>query len=141
LTAIILEIGPSSFNGLAAILLKMVPYTAAQLTTYELATSTIYSIIPKASPLLFSATVFCAAVAAVVSVRFCLNMLLRRHRFDRCLLSVDMQSLVSQPGDAILSELNNGGSPDRTIRDALVTLGPTGLFRGTQVISIFCFEN
>lgn len=79
-------LGPKSFNGVAAIWTKMVPYTAAQLTTYELLTAHLYASFPNLAadtPLLvFPARLACAAFAAVVS------------------------SLLSQPGDTLLSEVN-----------------------------------
>mmetsp|Transcript_58159 Transcript_58159/g.131784 ORF Transcript_58159/g.131784 Transcript_58159/m.131784 type:complete len:331 (-) Transcript_58159:312-1304(-) len=107
----------SAFSGLPAILLKMVPYTAAQLSTYELATSSLYATWPTIAteqPLLvLPATAACAAGAAVVS------------------------SLLSQPGDTLLSEVNSGreSQGEETSAGLLSlaqSLGPAGLMRGTQ---------
>jgi solute carrier family 25 phosphate transporter 3 len=147
------------FAGLAAILAKQVPYTAAQLTTYEVATTALYARSPllllsssstssssSSSPLLFLvSSAACASLAAVVS------------------------SLLSQPGDSILSEVNRrksesvknrggdnnnnnyyysddgddddegyggDGDGDKEERNGLLSvaasLGFRGLFRGTQ---------
>lgn len=115
--------GGGVFNGQAAILAKMVPYTAFQLSTFETATSALYSAFPEvpSSPALrLPASFACAALAAVVS------------------------SIASQPGDSVLSEVNNskrkgqpddeerGRAPSRGLVEVAAELGVAGLFRGTQ---------
>lgn len=109
---------PDAFSGLAPIWLKMCPYTALQLSTYELTRSAAGELLPDGGGL--GGQLCCAAAAAVVA------------------------SLGSQPGDALLSAVNQqaeescelgaapgGPSARRSLLDVAAELGPAGLFRGT----------
>ncbi|KAG8464750.1 hypothetical protein KFE25_010118 [Diacronema lutheri] len=105
-----------AFGGLVPIWLKMCPYTALQLSTYELTRASTEQLLPGGGGL--SGQLGCAVVAAVVA------------------------SLGSQPGDALLSavnqraeegfEMSDGASLARpSLLDVAGELGATGLFRGT----------
>ena len=108
------EKGWGIFQGLPAILIKMVPGTMCQMASYELLTRSAYNLLQdlqldNSGSLHLVVATSCALAASVVS------------------------TLTSQPGDTILSEINKAGAENSCIFRVVRNLGcPTELFRGVK---------
>jgi len=92
-------------RGVPATCIKQLPYTATKQVSFDALLD-----VAARSPLLPRgvSTLAAAATAAVLS------------------------TLASQPGDAILSEVNAGSGADRSVGGAVKQLGASGLARGLQ---------
>ena len=92
-------------GGVPATCIKQLPYTASKQASFDALLD-----LAAASPVLPQgvSTLAAAATAAVLS------------------------TLASQPGDAILSEVNAGSGADRSVGRALEQLGASGLARGLR---------
>lgn len=125
----------SLYNGVIPVLLKQIPYTMMQLSSFELITTTVYTTASTEGLQLLDETLHrlpfivtvCAAVVAAV-----------------------LSSLVSQPGDVLLSAVNKKAlvAPSTASFDATSSseassaidvmlqhtrkVGARGLFAGTQ---------
>ena len=108
------EEGWGIYQGLPAIMTKMVPGTMSQLASYEFFTRTAYA----------TATSF--GVQADTTNRFAISTVC-------AVLAGVISTLTSQPGDTVLSEMNKAGGQGQTIMSVLEGLeSPQELFRGVK---------
>lgn len=112
----------SFFLGLPAILLRGVPYTVVQLSSFEVLTSSAYSFLAQTG----------LAREEALQYQFLIT-------FTMALVSAVLSCLVSQPGDTLLSFVNKsdrggvkGGDVLLVMRDAVGSVGMKGLFAGTK---------
>lgn len=114
---------PGLYIGLPAILLRQLPYTAVQLSIFELMTTQLYTSMMSAGWTLETLSPYKILISATSA-----------------LTAGVLATLASQPGDTILSRVNSqcelqGASDVDTPLDVIVKtcaeLGLVGLFRGT----------
>jgi len=115
------------FKGLPAILVKQIPYTVVSLTIFETASGALYRALPgigidDISSMRFPVTLTAACLGAILSC------------------------VASQPGDTLLSRVNQSARPKASVGEEKVSavnpisimlstakeLGPVGLFRGIK---------
>lgn len=114
----------SIYQSLPAIMVKHIPFTVMQLSSFELLTSLIYSLLSNAGlppSQTIAIRVFATAGAALTAGM--------------------LASIVSQPGDTLLSRVNsevvvegNGpvANPFKKLLASMRSIGFMGLFRGTR---------
>ena len=108
------EEGWEIYQGLPAIMTKMVPGTMSQLASYEFFTRSAY------------ATATALGVQADTSNRFVIST-------GCAVLAGVISTLTSQPGDTVLSEMNKAGGQGQTIMSVVKGLdSPQELFRGVK---------
>lgn len=102
------------YQGLPAIMTKMIPGTMSQLASYEFFTRTAYAAATSVGAQAdttnrFVISITCAVLAGVIS------------------------TVTSQPGDTVLSEMNKAGGQGQTITSVVQGLdSPRELFRGLK---------
>lgn len=144
----------SLFFGLPALLLKLIPYSAVQLSGFEFFTTTVYSKLAEAGepnslfPFINFQSLFLHCVCIVgwstaQAAEFQVAI-----TFSCAFAAAVLSSLASQPGDTLLSTINKstrmtaltGGSsaaavrfsPVGRIQNAFKELGWRGLYKGTK---------